>query len=664
MSSQILWLQDITRDELTDVGEQAVQIGTLINEGFPFPDGFVIPSSVYFHFLHQNNLITKINKLLETVNYEQPESLAQVATHIKKLIKQAPLDAAIIKAIDAGYHGLGGKLSDSPVIISPSATRELVSFIGQPSSITVKGEANVIVQIRSMWAAVFEPHLILLRHEKHVDHFRAGVSVIVQREVQPESTGIMMTIDPVSNDTTKLLIETQKPSEYYEVGKRNLSLINKLTDTKQEKLTVNQVIDLATLGKELEKLTYFPQEIRWAIEKKKIMFLKTSPLFFNDQKQKTTQQTTEKLQQLIKGTPAAKGIAKGLVKKVRSLKDLEKISRGDILITHETTNAYRPTLKKASALIVETGGRTSHAAMIARELGIPAIVGANDALAILHANTLVTVDGTTGIVYKSARHSMIHSQTATHLYVISNNLKQTDFSMNEDTDGIVFVAPESSDPAEIQEFFTSLSKASASQPILYRLADHRSNLLGLQGMQKYLHEPTLFAKQLETIKRTKLLQTKHIALPVIRTVKEMEESKHLLTKHGIDRSPTMKLWFTVTTPANVIQLEEYIKQGLDGFVIDADMLTMLLLGIDKHISEVARYFDPTNPAVLWALEQIIKTANKHRLPVLIYGEGPSHHSSLIAKLVEWGITSIAVTPDVIHKTRREIKSAELGLLGR
>ena len=665
MSSQILWLQDITKDELHDVGEQAVQLGTLLNEDFPFPNGFVVPSSVYFHFLHQNNLITKINKLLETINYNQPESLAQVSTHIKKLIKQTQLDPAFIKAVDAGYHVIGGKLSDSSVIISPSATKQLVSFIGHPASFTAQGEANVILKIRSMWAAIFEPHLLLLRHENHVDHFRAGVAVIVQREVQPESTGIMMTIDPVSNDTTKLLIETQMPSEYYEIGKRNLSLLNKLTDTKQEKLTVNQVIDLATLGKKLEKHTYFPQEVRWAIEKKKIILLKTSPLFSNDHIPALNgHRTTEKLQPLIKGIPAAKGIAKGVVKKIRSINDLVKISRGDILVTHEITTAYRPALKKAGALITESGGRTSPAALLARELGIPAIVGATDAVSLLPANTLVTVDGTTGTVYKPAGHTAMHSQTATHLYSIVDNLEHTDFSSHEDTDGILFISPPETNLPETQTFFTALIKSSVAHPILYRLSDHRSTLLGFQGMQRYLHEPSLLAKQLEPLKKTKLLHTKHLALPLIRTVKEFEESKQLLSKHGIDRSPTMKLWFTVTTPANVIQLENCIKLGLDGIVIDADMITMLLLGIDKHISEVSRYFDPTNTAVLWALEQTITTANKHRLPVLIYGEGPSHHSSLIEKLVAWGITSIAVTPDVIHKTRREIKAAEEKLLLR
>lgn len=664
MSSKILWLADITNDDLHDVGSQAVQVGTLLAAYFPFPQGFVIPTTAYFHFLHENNLIAKINKLIATIDYRQPESTQQVSTHIKKLVRTAPLDESLIKIIDSAYHKLSGTLSDNSVTLSPSATKEVVSFIGHPSTITTSGEANILLKIKTMWAAIFEPSLLLMRHEKHIDHFRAGIAIIVQRTIQPETAGIMMTIDPVSNDTSKLLVEAQKPSEYYEIGKRNLSLLNKLTDTKKERLTVNQVIDIAALGKRLEKQTYFPQEVQWALEKKKIVFLKTSPLIIHESvPSNPTPAATQKLQLLLQGLPASKGLAKGLVKKIRSINDLEKVSHGDIVVVHESIPAYKATIKKASAVIIERGGRTSHGAMLAREFGIPAVVEATDALQLLPANTIVTVNGDTGAIYK-ASHGATHAQTATHLYTILNDPSLADLTSHEDTDGLLFVAPQQTDAPETAKTLTKLAKTYAPRPLVYRLPDHRQSLLGWHGMHRYIHEPDFMKQQLDAIHKAQIKPIKHLALPVIRTIKELDESKTALRKHSIERTPTMKLWFTVATPANVMQLEEVIKHGIDGIVIDTDMLTMLTLGIDKEVSEVARYFDPTNSSVMFMLEQTIKTANRNRLPSIIYGEGPSHHSSMIDKLVSWGITSIAVTPDMIHKTRREIKAAELRLLAR
>jgi len=145
-------------------------------------------------------------------------------------------------------------------------------------------------------------------------------------------------------------------------------------------------------------------------------------------------------------------------------------------------------------------------------------------------------------------------------------------------------------------------------------------------------------------------------------VKELTEIKHLMTAAGLTRSPHFKVWLTIASPANVLLLDELIKVGIDGISIDADRLTGLILGADKDHSETSNTFDPLNPAVLSTLEQTIKTAHRHGITSSIFGEAPSLHSSLVEKLVQWGVTSISVIPDALEITRKTVREAERRLI--
>ena len=151
-------------------------------------------------------------------------------------------------------------------------------------------------------------------------------------------------------------------------------------------------------------------------------------------------------------------------------------------------------------------------------------------------------------------------------------------------------------------------------------------------------------------------------IPFIRTVNEFLKVKKIINAHGLSRSPSFKIWMMVEIPSNVILLEDFIKVGVDGVSIGTNDLTMLILGVDRDNSEVAPIFDERNPAVLWALEKIIKTCNKHKITSSICGQAPSVYPDLTQKLVEWGISSISVSPDMIDQTREIIYKAEARLI--
>jgi pyruvate,water dikinase len=190
-------------------------------------------------------------------------------------------------------------------------------------------------------------------------------------------------------------------------------------------------------------------------------------------------------------------------------------------------------------------------------------------------------------------------------------------------------------------------------------------MLGFRGAFRYIHNPEVFKLELEAIKlvRNKMdYKNLHVMLPFVRSVKELNEVKHLMIEHGLERNHNFKLWMMVEIPSNVILLEDFIKAGIDGVSIGSNDLSMLILGTDRDNSEVANAFDELDPAVLWALERVIKTAKKHGITSSICGQAPSVHPTLVDKLIQWGITSVSVSPDVIDVTRKNVSNAERRLI--
>src|SRR6185437_6034408 len=138
-----------------------------------------------------------------------------------------------------------------------------------------------------------------------------------------------------------------------------------------------------------------------------------------------------------------------------------------------------------------------------------------------------------------------------------------------------------------------------------------------------------------------------LMIPFVRTPRELLQVKKLITEFGLRRSQTFKLYMMCEIPSNVILIDEFISTGIDGVSIGSNDLTMLILGTDRDNQEVAHEFDERDPAVLWALERVIKACKKHGIRASICGQAPSVYPELVEKLVEWGISSISVSPDAI-----------------
>jgi pyruvate,water dikinase len=217
------------------------------------------------------------------------------------------------------------------------------------------------------------------------------------------------------------------------------------------------------------------------------------------------------------------------------------------------------------------------------------------------------------------------------------------------------------------------------RPVIYRATDFKTNeyrylkwgklyepqepnpLLGFRGATRYINSPDVFEMELEAIKivRNKYnLKNLWLMIPFCRTPEELVKVKKIITDNGLLRSPSFKLFMMAEIPSNVILLDKFIDVGIDGISIGSNDLTMLVLGLDRDNSEVAKDFNELDPSVLWSLKRLIVIAKKRGIMVGICGQAPSNHPDLVEKLVKWGITSISVSPDAIDRSREIIAWAE------
>jgi pyruvate,water dikinase len=423
------------------------------------------------------------------------------------------------------------------------------------------------------------------------------------------------------------------------------------------------------------------------------------------------------MQLILKGDPASPGIASGSVKVVYSAAEIDRVYEGDVLVTVQTNPDFVPAMKRAVAIVTERGGRTSHAAIVSRELGIPAVVGTASATTKLKTGQMITVNGGKGEVYQGAltetqkmqirmavktASTHTHLKTATKIYVnmASPTRVQEVGKMNFDGIGLLraefMIADIGVHPKKLikdhkEKLFISklgadllkFCQAFNPRPVVYRATDFKTNeyrnliggrefepeesnpMLGFRGAYRYMSDPKVFELELETIK---MIRNKYgfknlwLMLPFVRTVKELVEVKKIIGVSGLLRSPSFKLWMMVEIPSNVILIDQFCQAGIDGVSIGSNDLTMLILGTDRDNTEVAPEFDERNEAVTWAIEKIVITCHKYNVTSSICGQAPSDYPELVEKLVAWGITSMSVNPDALDHVKETVYQAERKLV--
>ncbi len=724
----IVWFEEVDKRDVPLVGGKGANLAEMTKAKIPVPPGFIVTAGAYFRFLKDSGLQSKIAELLQSLDSDDSTKLQEVASRIKGFFSNAAMPSELAEEIKQYYKKLGGGL----VAVRSSATAEDLleaSFAGQQETfLNIQGEKEVVVAVQDCWASLFEPRAIFYRQQQNFDHLKVGIAVPVQRMIQSESSGVMFTVEPLTSDRSKIIIEAvyglgeaiasgEVTPDLYVLEKEGLKIIEKKVAKQarqlvrnlegdkeetnvwvpiygpnrlQQKLNDEDIIALAGLGKYIEDLYQFPQDIEWAKEGGELFIVQTRPV--------TTLNLVSEAEALpqilptvlLSGIAASPGRGAGPVKIIPEASQIYKVNKGDILVTEVTTPDFVPAMKRAVAIVTDRGGRTAHAAIVSREMGIPCVVGTGKATKTLTDGQLVTVDGSRGMVYEGKLAEVAvptviperRIRTRTKLYVNLAEPELAEVVAARDVDGVgllraeFMIAEIGEHPRYLisqgrgEEFVERLSqglstftKAFTPRPVVFRTTDLKTNeyrnlrggqeyeeeeenpMLGYRGCSRYLKDLDTFKLEIEAIKRVReRYNNLWVMIPFVRTVEELDAVKRILESEGLHQSSDFKLWMMVEVPSNIFLMERFLDVGIDGISIGSNDLTQLILGIDRDNPRLAEQFDERNEAVLLALEKAIKTSASRGVTSSICGQAPSVYPELTTKLVEWGITSVSGEP--------------------
>lgn len=463
-NNYILWFNDIKMTDLPLVGGKCASLGEMTQElsglGVTVPNGFAITVKAYEDFLAQNGLLNDIQGMLDKLDISDVNSLAQTAKQIREQILKTPLTKEIEKSILDSYHKLGDSVT---VAVRSSATAEDLpdaSFAGQQETyLNIEGEEQLLQAVRKVYASLFTDRAISYREHKKFSHHEVLLSVAVQQMVRSDvgSSGVMFSIDTESGFENVVFITSSyglgeavvqgsvNPDEFLvfkpNIGKYSNPIIRKSLGSKKVKMVYSDladnnvaskiktvdvdtvdsnkyslsdadIIELAKQAVTIENHYKKPMDIEWAKDgvDNKLYILQARPETVNSQNNKAAitkfeldKSYTNNLEVITTGRAIGQKIGSGKVKALKDIDEMASFNKGDILVTDMTDPDWEPIMQKASAIVTNRGGRTCHAAIIARELGIPAVVGAHDATEKLKMDQEITVscaEGDTGYIYE------------------------------------------------------------------------------------------------------------------------------------------------------------------------------------------------------------------------------------------------------------------------
>src|SRR3989344_4722208 len=311
----VAFFKDLDKHDLPLVGGKGANLGEMTQAGFPVPNGFAVTVEGYDRFLEDNDLYTYIAKELEGLNVDNAEDLQRVARTIQNKISNSVVPEDVAVETRKAYKKLSGRLNKALVAVRSSATAEDLpdaSFAGQQATfLNIKGDVNLLESIKECWASLFTARALFYRVQNKINHNQVKISVIVQKMVQSDVSGVMFSIDPVTNDKDRIIIESvwglgemivqgAVVPDHYEVQKDTFAILSKeisdqrvqlsrkgnITEEREvpskirelQKITNEEIVALAKLASRLQEHYYFPQDIEWAKEGKNLYIVQTRPV--------------------------------------------------------------------------------------------------------------------------------------------------------------------------------------------------------------------------------------------------------------------------------------------------------------------------------------------------------------------------------------------------
>jgi pyruvate,water dikinase len=746
----IRWFSELSNKDIAIAGGKGASLAEMYNSKFPIPPGFIITAQAYSYFIENSSLLEKIMEKLK-IDMEDTETLERVSREIREMISNSemPLEmeseiidayelldvnkAALVGATQTALAILNRSKEPPFVAVRSSATTEDLaeaSFAGQQESfINVKGKSELIRKVKECFASLFTARAVYYREKKGFGQEKAELAVVVQKMVDADKSGVIFSRNPITMEDT-IMIEAVwglgegivsgriKPDSYiidgnvedFKILETNISekkvaitrssagenQIVKLTPerAKQQVLSTYEIKILAIYSKQLEEHYKKPQDIEFAIAGRDIYIVQSRPITTLAKEGKAEKEVLGEV--LLSGLGASPGIGSGTVKVVYSIDDLKKIKKGDVLVTEMTNPDMVVTMQRAAAIVTDEGGVTSHAAIVSREMGIPAVVGTGKATKKLKDGDVITVDGYRGKVLGGVGETKVSEvnpvvKTKTKIKVMVDlpdfaeraaqsgakevGLTRIEGIIAESGKHPLYFVKNKAMNDYVELIYNGIKKiAEPFEGVWIRSSDIRSDeyrnlegapkqvegnpMLGNHGIRFGLKNREILKAEIKAIVRVaKEFPNKKIGLmmPQVISVDELKETKKIASEVGYPEN--FVIGIMIETPAAVQIINDLCVEGISFISFGTNDLTQYMLAIDRNNSEVQYIYDEMNPAVLSALSYVIRRCRRYGIETSICGQAGSKEE-MVRFLVSEGIDSISVNADAAERISKLVQELE------
>ena len=771
----VLWLEEVDADDVGTVGGKAASLGELIGAGLPVPPGFAVTAGTYRTFIEEAEIDEELFAAVD-VDPEDSAELREAEETASELILGTPFPDEVREEILDAYRSMGADGEEAFVAVRSSATAEDLpdsSFAGQQETFLNVREAALLRRIKECWASLFTQRAIYYRQQRGFPHEDVDIAVVVQRMVDAEKSGVMFTSHPSTGDP-QITIEaawglgeavvsgTVSPDNYVYDREReavdNVTVADKKVEMVKDEetgetvqldvdedrrearvLSDEEISELVVLGERVEDHYGTPQDVEWAIYDGEIYMLQSRPITTIQEEAEAddggTREETEAAAPpasaanggaargdangeedvLIDGLGASPGIVSGTVRIVHKLDHLDQVQDGDIIVTEMTMPDMVPAMKRAAGIVTDEGGMTSHAAIISRELGVPAVVGTGNATRVLDDGQGVTIDGDKGTVragvdedaelgeefepVEAARpETPVKPMTATEVKVNVSIPEAAERAAATGADGVGLLRIEhmvltlGKTPEryiaehgarayqdELIEGVRRVADEFYPRPVRVRTIDaptdefrdleggegepkEHNPMLGWRGIRRSLDKPDPFRQELAAFARLYEMgyDNLEVMFPLVNDAVEVEKIRGHMQEAGID--PETHRWgVMIETPASALQIEELAAAGIDFASFGTNDLTQYTLAVDRNNEHVADRFDELHPAVLKLIGDTIATCRELGVDTSICGQAGSK-PQMVEFLVNEGVSSISSNIDAVRDVQHEVKRTEQRLL--
>lgn len=738
----LYWLSQIQYSEQSLVGDKLFILSQLLQQEYPILPGFVLGNNLWRQFLrnHQDQLLNQDFR-------DDDRVLQSVANHNRQIINQAMFPSSWQSDIfQAVQHLDSHSLLLQPCVTTPQGQLPQINSLWRSHTCNRHPEA-LSTTIKSVWAELFTASSLMYWQQLGININQIELSILVRPlktaygsgtvEITPDliqikaSCGLSESL--VQGDVEPDILIIDRETGYVlaqRLGHKNyayrakiISLEVPVTDCleayiPEETLASTSILDSDAIAHLLQLshniLEQQPQIkfLDWTILESHSTPQPNIYFTWVDSYSTDSISTTAKIsldtsvspqQRLLSGVAVSPGKVQAEVVVVKDFDThTEAIPPGSILVTKIIDPQHISLIKQTGGIITEMGGKTSHGAIVARELNIPAVVNATDATKILQQGEQVYLDGDNGHVYPATKHQQLKSShslerilspaypIATKLMVNLSQPESIPGASKLAVDGIGLLRSElmladffaAQTFAKWQESYRNqfsstltnslrqFTAAFAPRPVFYRSLDRYAEdfldpASGKRGTYGYLTDSTLFDLELKALKTitSEGYGNLKLILPFVRSVEEFEFCYRHLENIGLTTNSTFQVWIMAEVPSVIMQLPEYIRAGVQGIAIGTNDLTQLLLGVNRQQTQFSdRGLNANHPAMQKAICQLIKTAHDYNIKCCICGQAPVEHPDLVDKLIQWGVDTISVEPEAVNRTYKAIARAERRML--